>query len=283
MQIRPVGIAAVTAAMVVAVVVTVLAVPAPVGVSDIAIAHESPGSGGQPTGVALSVGLVVALSVVVSLVGGVAVARRAAGSEFPNRALAALLVVLGGGAIIAALFDDPLFGLLGMSVGGVAATGLRYRREGREIEADAAFGAVLVHRCLEGGLLATAAAANVIFGVAGALVLALHAAGETAAVGGLYGARSRQRGIAAVLAIQATFVFGVVAGGAAVAVLPPAVRVVSLSLSGGVLATVGVHTARHSHGVRHSHGTRVETDDAGSGVVVPPKQVSGDESRDIAK
>ncbi|WP_157972748.1 hypothetical protein [Haloprofundus halophilus] len=259
---RPAALAVVAAATVVAVVVTVLAVPAPVGVS------------------------------------GVAVARRAAASGLPTRMLAALLVLLGGGAVLVALFDDPLFGLLGGSAGGAAATALLYRREGREVDGDAAFGAVLVHRGLEGGLLAAAAATDVVVGVAGALVLALHAAGETAAVGALYGARSRRRAVAAVLAVQAVFVLGAVGGGAAVAVLPPAVRVVALSLSGGVLATVGVHTARHSHGA-DSHGvgphgtdphgvgrqreTHVATDDAGSGVVVSSGQIPGDESHDVAK
>jgi hypothetical protein len=182
---------------------------------------------------------VVVGSVVVSLLGGglvlVALDRRP-----PVRRVVPLLVlVLGGLSVALALTELPTVAGLG-AVGGVAVVALTRDHAVTDCGgcADAALGAVTLHRSVEGVVLATVYAADAALGLLGAAVLAVHAVAETAAVGSLYAA-SRRHAVAAVCLLQAGFVGGVVAGHAAVGAVPPAIEVGLLALVGGVLLAVG--------------------------------------------
>ncbi|SEO70488.1 hypothetical protein SAMN04487948_104271 [Halogranum amylolyticum] len=201
-------------------------------------AHDEPATVADGT---LSVGAVVALAVGLSLLGGVAVARyvSTSGRETLVRAVGALLVVLGGSAVVVALTERLVVAVVAAVVGMAIAVDVAH---GRRLGgcADATFGAVLLHRCLEGALLATAATADLAFGLVGAVVVAGHATAETCAVGGLYAAETRRRALLAVGAVQAAFVGGAFAGSAVLSALSPAVRVFLFGLVGGVLLAVGV-------------------------------------------
>ncbi|WP_338742052.1 hypothetical protein [Haloplanus salilacus] len=184
--------------------------------------------------------LVVAASVGASLFGGGLVLAAAGRRNVPiRRVVLPLLVALGGLSVALALDVVPISAVLGVTVGVGLATAVR----GRTLTdcgtcADAALGAVTLHRGLEGVVLATLYAADAALGVAGAAVLAVHAMAETAAVGSLY-ATSRRYALGAVCLLQVGFVGGVAAGWRVVDAVPPALEAGLLALVGGVLLAVG--------------------------------------------
>jgi hypothetical protein len=205
-------------------------------------AHDQPTAA---SGGVLSVGSVVVLAVGLSLLGGVAVARyvSASGRETLVRAVGVLLVVLGGSAVAVALTERTLVASVGAILGVAIAVGVARRRRLGGC-ADATFGAVLLHRALEGALLATAATTGLAFGLVGAVVFAGHAAAETCAVGGLYAAETRRRALLAVSAVQVVFVGGALVGGLVLDAVPPSVRGFLFGVVGGVLLAVGVVEVR---------------------------------------
>lgn len=209
-------------------------------------AHDEPATVADGT---LSVGGVVVLAVGLSLLGGVAVARyvSASGRETLVRAVGVLLVVLGGSAVAVSLTERTVVASVGAILGVAVAVGVARRRRLGGC-ADATFGAVLIHRVLEGALLATATTTGLAFGLVGAVVFAGHAAAETCAVGGLYAADARRRALLAVGVIQVVFVGGALVGGMVLSAVPPPVRVFLFGLVGGVLLAVGVVEVRTHHG-----------------------------------
>jgi zinc transporter ZupT len=106
---------------------------------------------------------------------------------------------------------------------------------------------VTLHRGLEGVVLATVYAADAALGLAGALVVAGHAAAETAAVGSLYATTGRRYALAAVLVVQMGFLVGVGAGWGVAVGVPPTAEAGLLALVGGVLLAVGSREARRRH------------------------------------
>ena len=184
--------------------------------------------------------LVVAASVGASLFGGVLVLAVAGRWNVPVRRLVhPLLVVLGGLSVALALDRVPASAVLGVTAGvGLAAVARRRTFTDCGSCADAALGAVTLHRGLEGVALATLYVADAALGVAGAAVLAVHAMAETAAIGSLY-APTRRYALGAISLLQVGFVGGVAAGWGLVDAVPAALEAGLLALVGGVLLAVG--------------------------------------------
>jgi hypothetical protein len=203
------------------------------------------------TGVAFP--LVVAGVVGLSLGGGALVLVASARADCPSAAVhrvavPLLVLALGGAALALALTRSLGTALAGALVG----ASVVYLARGAAVTdcgvcADAALGAVTLHRGFEGAVLATVYAADAALGLVGALVIAVHATAETAAVGSLYAPAGRRYAVAAVVAVQAGFVVGVAAGWEIVGGVPPTAEAGLLALVGGVLLAVGGREARRRH------------------------------------
>jgi hypothetical protein len=193
--------------------------------------------------------LVVAGVVVVSLLGGGVVLVAYGRLPRPTRGAVPLLVASLG---VAALALAATRATAATFVGLAAGIGAVYLGRDAAITdcgacADAALGAVTLHRGLEGVVLATVYAADAAIGLAGAAVVAVHAAAETAAVGSMYAAAGRRYALAAVLVVQAGFVVGVAVGWGVVDGVSPVAEAGLLALVGGVLLAVGTREARRRH------------------------------------
>jgi hypothetical protein len=195
------------------------------------------------------VAIVVAGVVVVSLLGGGVVLVAYGRLPRPTRGAVPLLVVsLGVAALALAVTRATAATFVGLAAG----VGAVYLGRDAAITdcgacADAALGAVTLHRGLEGVVLATVYAADAAIGLAGAAVVAGHAAAETAAVGSLYASAGRRYALAAVLVVQTGFVLGVAAGWGVVDGVSPVAEAGLLALVGGVLLAVGTREARRRH------------------------------------
>jgi zinc transporter ZupT len=197
--------------------------------------------------------LVIAGVVGVSLLGGglvPAVYDRVRRPSIPvHRLMGPLLVLgLGGTALALALARSASTAFVGTLVG----MGAVYLARDAPVTdcgvcADAALGAVTLHRGLEGAVLATVYAADAALGLAGALVVAGHATAETAAVASLYAPAGRRYALGAVLIVQAGFVLGAVVGVGVVDAVPAVLEAVLLALVGGVLLAVGAREAYARH------------------------------------
>lgn len=210
------------------------------------------GHGAAAVSTGLPFSLVVAGIVSVSLIGGGLVL--AAYGQLPpsTRAAVPLLVVALG---LAALSFAVTRATAVTLVGSAAGVGVVYF--GRNVAvtdcggcADAALGAVTLHRGLEGAVLATVYAADAALGLVGAVIVAGHAAAETAAVGSLYATAGRRHALAAVLVVQVGFVGGVAAGWGIVDGVSPAVETGLLALVGGILLTVGAREGYYRYAGR---------------------------------
>ena len=231
------------------------------------VAHDDPVSAAGPT---TSVGVVVLLAVGVSLLGGVGIARWRSfhGVRLPPRYLGVVLALLGGAAVVTGLTESLVLASGGVVAGvGVAAWATHSRGHApAEGCADATLGAVLLHRVVEGVVVATAAATGTVFGIVGALVFAAHAAAETCAVSGLYATHDARRALVATALVQVAFVVGALVGVAALSALPAIVRVGVVGFAGGVLLTIGVTTLRQPSGAL-GHATPPE---GGASQTTPP-------------
>jgi zinc transporter ZupT len=155
---------------------------------------------------------------------------------------------LGAAALALAITQAAAATLVGLAVGvGVVCVTRDVALTDCGTCADAALGAVTLHRGLEGVVLATVYAADAALGLAGALVVAGHAAAETAAVGSLYVPAGRRYALAGVLVVQTGFVAGVAAGWGVVAGVPSTAEAGLLALVGGVLLAAGTREARRRH------------------------------------
>jgi len=183
---------------------------------------------------------VVAASVSASLLGG-GVVLGVAGRHTPSlrRVVPCLFLALGGLSVALAVDSTPVGAGLGVG-GGVGLIGLARGHAFTDCGAcaEAALGAVTLHRGLEGAVLATVYAADATLGLLGAAILTLHAMAETAAIGALYTA-SRRHAVGAVCLLQIGFVGGVATGWSVVDAVPAVVEAGLLALVGGVLLAVG--------------------------------------------
>lgn len=206
--------------------------------------------GEAATATGLSFSLVVAGVVLVSLVGGglALVASARLPWSTGRAALPALVSTLGVAALVVAITRAPAVTLVGLAAG-VSAV---YLARGAALTdcgtcADAALGAVTLHRGFEGVVLATIYAADAALGLAGAVIVAVHAAAETAAVGSLYASGGRRYALAAVLIVQTGFVLGVASGWGVIGDVSPTVEAGLLALVGGVLLAVGTREGQRLH------------------------------------
>jgi hypothetical protein len=194
--------------------------------------------------------LVVAGVVGAGLLGGglaLAAVGRVPLNPFQGVAVPLLVALLGGGALAGAVARTPTAALVGAGVGvGVSRWRGVAHANGGDC-ADATLGAVGLHRTLEGAGLAALYAANAALGLAGALLVAGHAAAETAAVGALYAPAGRRRAVGAVLAVQAGFAIGAVLGQGVVESAPSGFQVGALALVGSVLLAAGVRETRRRY------------------------------------
>ena len=206
--------------------------------------------GGTATATGLSFPLVAASIVLVGLVGGGLVLVTYGRLPWPTgrAALPALVFSLGAAALAFAVTRAVAAALVGLAAGVGA---VYFARDATITDcgtcADAALGAVTLHRGLEGVVLATIYAADAALGLAGALVVAGHAAAETAVVGSLYATAGRRYALAAVLVVQTGFVVGVAAGWGVVSDVSPTIEAGLLALVGGVLLAVGTREGRRLH------------------------------------
>jgi len=204
------------------------------------------------TAVGLAFPAVVAVSVAASLLGGGLVLAAVDRLPRSRGAVPVLLLALGGLSVALAIDGAPAGAALGVGAG----VGAVVLARGHAVTdcgacADAALGAVTLHRGFEGVVLATVYAADAALGLLGAAVLAVHAAAETAAVGSLY-ASTRRHAVAAVCLLQVGFVGGVAAGVGVVDAVPPNVEAGLLALVGGALLAVGTRDGYHRYADRGS-------------------------------
>lgn len=156
-----------------------------------------------------------------------------------------LVIVLGVATFTTALTQGWIPAIGGGTLG--AALALAGRTRGVSPHAgcaDAALGAVLTHRVVEGILIAGIYATNASIGLFALTLLTVHAIAETVAVGGLYAPVSRSWGVASVVAIQVGFVAGAVVGATLVGSLSPPIVTVLLASVGGVLFVAGATELR---------------------------------------
>ncbi|SDC93368.1 hypothetical protein [Natrinema hispanicum] len=157
-----------------------------------------------------------------------------------RREVTVLVIVLGLAALVSGLTQQWLLAIGGGLLGGaVAWVGREHGVSPHAGCADAALGAVLTHRVVEGILVAGIYATSASFGLVALTVLTVHALAETVAVGGLYAPVSRSWGIASVLAVQLGFLAGAVGGTILVATITPPVTSLLLAGVGGALLVTG--------------------------------------------
>ncbi|MFD1563036.1 hypothetical protein ACFR99_05695 [Haloarchaeobius amylolyticus] len=164
-----------------------------------------------------------------------------------RREVTVLVIVLGLAALLSGLTQQWLLAIEGGLLGGAVAWIARTHGVSPHAGcADAALGAILTHRVVEGVLVAGIYATNASFGLVALAVLTVHALAETVAVGGLYAPVSRSWGVASVLAVQFGFVAGAVGGGVLIASLTPPVATLLLAGVGGALLVTGTTEFRVS-------------------------------------
>lgn len=203
--------------------------------------------GGSTVASGLPFPLVIVGVVLISLGGGgfVLVTHGRLPWSAGQAALPVLVLALGAAAVVLAVTRAPAATFAGLAAG---VSVVFVARDAAITEcgtcADAALGAVTLHRGLEGIVLATIYAADAALGLAGAIVVAGHATVETAAVGSLYATDSRRYALAAVLVVQIGFLIGAAAGAGVVGGVSSAVEAGLLALVGGVLLAVGTREGR---------------------------------------
>lgn len=201
--------------------------------------------------------IVLGFPVFAGFVGGVAAVRyrRREPSEPTERhsplAVGLLIVALGVASLLSAFGGHVWVSAAGVIVGAV--TALRFESAETTFEAgcgthaELALGAVSIHRLLEGVLVGTLYTTGAVVGLVGAIVLAGHAALETAAVGGIFDTvRPRPRVVGAIILVQAPYLVGVVAGLGVLRAVPVSARAFALATIGGLLLVVGAGETERS-------------------------------------
>jgi hypothetical protein len=151
-----------------------------------------------------------------------------------------LLIVLGLVALLSAVTQQWALTVVGGLLGGVVAWFGRARGVSPHTGcADTAFGAILAHRTVEGILVASIYAASAALGFVGLTVLTIHAIAETIAIGGLYAPIGRGWGIASVIALQLSFIAGILSGDYFMEILSTSITTILLAGVGGALFIAG--------------------------------------------
>jgi zinc transporter ZupT len=231
-------------------VVVLAALPAATGVAS---AH----GGTAGTGVPL---VVVALaSALVGVASGVTAVywRPRLVSETLSRhrftlALAVGLTLLGLAFFVPVVTRQPLVAVAGLGVGAAAVRTVPHQHATDGSGSNPLVGSVVLalalHRAFEGVVLASGFLAGETVGAMTVAVVTVHAAGETAVVGGLVAlAGHTRRAVLAVLAMQGLFVLAAVTSVGLSLTLPAATHAVVLAVVAGVLLSVGGHECRQCY------------------------------------
>lgn len=227
-----------------------------VGFSATASAHGS-GHGVGHDGAAATFAVVLGLPILAGLVGGIVAIRYRdhrrpePGNRTSSRAVGLLLVGLGAASLLPAVTGHLWLSVAGGTIGAVIALWVAgsgtVPETGCRNHADLTFGAISAHRVLEGIVLGMLYSTGAAVGLLSAIVLAGHAALETAAVGGLYATASRRIWtVGAIILVQAGYVVGGVAGLGVAGAVPVSIRTLALAIVGGALLIVGASETKRS-------------------------------------
>jgi hypothetical protein len=203
-------------------------------------AHElPPDRGGDP----VTLGLVITVSVLIAVIGGVAVVRtgtslRPEMHEMFGKSIGALLIVLGLIFALSAVREYLSLAIAGILCGGLVARSIS-SRTGRAYHAEITFGTMVAHRSIEGLALAALYLSGSTLQLISAFLVAGHVAVETIVVGGLYSDQRWSWAILAIALLQAGFVFGVAVGLLMTVVVPGHLAVVLQSGGAGALLIIG--------------------------------------------
>lgn len=221
-----------------------------------ASAHEfGHGTGNGDATAAFAV--VLALPILAGLAGGIVAVRyrRLRGAEETERpsslVIGILLVGLGVVSLLTAVTGHLWLSVIGGTIG--AAVALRIvgseavPEAGCGTHAELTVGAISTHRALEGVILGALYSTGAAVGLFAAVVLAGHAALETAAVSGLYATVPRRtRAVGAILLVQVGYVAGGIAGLGVAETVPASVRALVLAIVGGSLLVIGTNETERS-------------------------------------
>lgn len=160
-----------------------------------------------------------------------------------------VLVGLGASVLVPVSLAFPGLAVLGVVLGTLAGWRLPHHSTpvGSEAvsRASTVGGALTAHRLVEGVALAALYTAGDALGVVAVLLLSVHNAVETGAVGVEYATVGRRRsGMAAVLGMQTAYVLAALGGILAAVSLPTPVRVLAVTAVAGILLAVGSHEVR---------------------------------------
>ncbi|WP_265108073.1 hypothetical protein [Halosolutus halophilus] len=158
-----------------------------------------------------------------------------------------LLILLGLLALLSVVGQYAAVAIGGGLLGGTVAWAGRARGVSpHDGCADAAFGAIALHRSVEGVLVAGVYVASAALGLVGLAVLTVHAIGETVAIGGLYAPVGRGWAIGSVTGVNLGFLAGALVGRYLIGVVSPPIATVVLAGVGGVLLVTGITELRAS-------------------------------------
>lgn len=211
-------------------------------------AHEAhPYHGDAP----MTIGAVLAISVIAGLsIGGtIVVVETRRWQRIPDgigRSFGPVLVMVGLTYAVPAVQESVIQSAIGGLGGGIAIWLLSTRTRGRH-HVTGTVSAILVHRIVEGVILAAGYLAGSTVGLVGALIIAGHASIESAAVGGFAASEGWVRAIIAVLIVQVGFVAGAIVGSTTVVAYPGQFHVFLLAGGAGALCVIGVIESTDHH------------------------------------
>ncbi|WP_238532791.1 hypothetical protein [Halalkalicoccus jeotgali] len=156
-----------------------------------------------------------------------------------DRVIGIVLILLGVLLAVSAIGEYPLLATAGIVGGGTVAWSISARIGTHHAEVASA--ALITHRVVEGIVLAAVYLAGSAVGTAGALLIAGHAALETAAIAGLYVATERGsvRALIAIVLLQVGFGIGIVGGTLLALAVSTSLQVTVMAAGAGALLVVG--------------------------------------------
>jgi len=194
------------------------------------------------TTMAFAVGLVVGLSTLYGELGGQWLSESTVRGVF-----GVLATLLGVSLVVSAFPPNGLAVAAGGTSGAVVLISKRghHTSEPAATDADAIATGVLLHRVVEGLLIASLLAVNSRLTVVAALLVIAHVMVEMAVVGHLYRrVDAVTRGVVAICTAQAAFVGTALMALAVTATVPTAFEEILLMVTGSIFVVSGLHIAR---------------------------------------
>lgn len=216
-----------------------------------ASAHGEIGHDGTP----VSFAVVVGLPVITGLIAGIG-AITVRGQEridqtdqYSTAVLGLLFLFLGGSLVIEAATRSLWPAFAGGTAGGVGvlwiATHSGAPQQGDVCHAHLTFGAISMHRALEGLAVGALYSAGTVVGVFGAVGTAAHTVLETGVLGCQYNSY-RFEAIGAISLVQISYAAGAIVGRGFTTTISVTIQSAMLALGGGILCTIGVNEARNA-------------------------------------